>query len=160
MRSLVISALLLAVPLTTAHSQTPDTPLPAAAINDANAPTKPIPSPDTNGAGSPAAPANTVEVVCHRIESAALANELPLEFLTRLIWQESRFDDRAISRAGAQGIAQFMPKTAEWIGLGDPFDAAEAIGKSAALLRSLRAQFGNLGLAAAAYNAGPKRVSD
>jgi hypothetical protein len=53
-----------------------------------------------------------------------------------------------------------MPKTAEWVGLGDPFDASEAIGKSAALLRNLRTQFGNLGLAAAAYNAGPKRVSD
>ena len=93
-------------------------------------------------------------------KSAALVNGLPLEFLTRLIWQESRFDEHAISRAGAQGIAQFMPKTAGWVGLGNPFDASEAIGKSAALLRDLRAQFGNLGLAAAAYNAGPKRVSD
>jgi hypothetical protein len=53
-----------------------------------------------------------------------------------------------------------MPKTAEWVGLSDPFDTADAINKSAALLQSLRQQFGNLGLAAAAYNAGPKRVSD
>ena len=97
---------------------------------------------------------------CQALESAATANDLPLEFLTRLIWQESRFDDFAISRAGARGIAQFMPATANEINLANPFDAATAIEKSAQLLRGLRNQFGNLGLAAAAYNAGPKRVSD
>jgi hypothetical protein len=80
--------------------------------------------------------------------------------LTRLIWQESRFDDFAISRAGARGIAQFMPATANEMNLADPFDAVMAIEKSAQLLRGLQNQFGNLGLAAAAYNAGPKRVSD
>jgi hypothetical protein len=168
MRSLVISACLLASALTAAHSETAVIPAPAAATEDAASEvTKSIPSPDKNtavtptaSAPNPPAPANTVDIVCQRIESAAVANGLPLEFLTRLIWQESRFDEHAVSRAGAQGIAQFMPKTAEWVGLGDPFDASEAIGKSAALLRDLRAQFGNLGLAAAAYNAGPKRVSD
>lgn len=106
------------------------------------------------------APENTVDLICHSIETAASKNGLPLEFLTRLIWQESRFDSHAISRAGARGIAQFMPKTAEWVGLSDPFDAPDAIDKSAELLQTLRQQFGNLGLAAAAYNAGPKRVSD
>jgi hypothetical protein len=97
---------------------------------------------------------------CQAVQSAALANNLPLEFLTRLIWQESRFNDFAISPAGAQGIAQFMPATANDVKLANPFDAIAAIDKSAQLLRDLRAQFGNLGLAAAAYNAGPKRVSD
>jgi hypothetical protein len=97
---------------------------------------------------------------CQALQSAALANDLPLEFLTRLIWQESRFNDFAISRAGAQGIAQFMPATANEVRLTNPFDAIAAIDKSAQLLRALRIQFGNLGLAAAAYNAGPKRVSD
>jgi Transglycosylase SLT domain/SPOR domain len=101
-----------------------------------------------------------VDGVCQTIDSAAIANGLPREFFTRLIWQESRFNTHAISRAGAQGIAQFMPTTAHWVGLGNPFDATEAIGKSASLLDSLRKQFGNLGLAAAAYNAGPKRVAD
>jgi len=98
--------------------------------------------------------------VCQTLQSAAQLNDLPLEFLTRLIWQESRFNAHAISSAGARGIAQFMPGTAAWIGLANPFDAADAITKSAELLRSLKSQFGNLGLAAAAYNAGPKRVSD
>ena len=101
-----------------------------------------------------------VDVVCQTLEFATLANDLPPGFLTRLIWQESRFDAEAISSAGAQGIAQFMPGTAAWVGLANPFDAVEAITKSAKLLRDLKQQFGNLGLAAAAYNAGPKHVAD
>jgi len=103
---------------------------------------------------------NTFDSVCQTLQSAAQLNDLPLEFLTRLIWQESRFDAHAISPAGARGIAQFMPGTAAWIGLANPFDVADAITKSAELLRSLKSQFGNLGLAAAAYNAAPKRVAD
>jgi hypothetical protein len=100
------------------------------------------------------------EVMCQTLESAAYGNNLPLDFLTRLIWQESRFDSHAVSRAGAQGVAQFMPKTAALRGLQNPFDPIQAIIKSAELLRDLNIQFGNLGLAAAAYNAGPKRVED
>jgi hypothetical protein len=98
------------------------------------------------------------ESICLAVQSAAAANELPIEFFTRLIWQESRFNPRAVSRKGAQGVAQFMPKTALWRGLADPFDPIQALPQSAAFLRELRAQFGNLGLAAAAYNAGPGRV--
>jgi Transglycosylase SLT domain/SPOR domain len=108
----------------------------------------------TLASGSP----NRLNVVCHSIESAASAYNLPLVFLTRLIWQESRFDVGAVSPAGAQGVAQFMPGTAIQTGLTNPFDAIEAIPKSAELLRDLKNQFGNLGLAAAAYNAGPKRI--
>src|SRR6266540_6261433 len=98
------------------------------------------------------------EAICVAVQSAAAANELPMEFFTRLIWQESRFDPRAVSRKGAQGVAQFMPRTALWRGLADPFDPLQALPQSAAFLRELRTQFGNLGLAAAAYNAGPGRV--
>ena len=61
----------------------------------------------------------------------------------------------AVSRAGAQGVAQFMPATAKWRGLADPFDPLEAIAQSAKLLRDLRREFGNLGLAAAAYKLDP-----
>jgi hypothetical protein len=106
------------------------------------------------------APANAADPRCQALDRAALVNDLPLAFLTRLIWQESRFNSFAISRAGARGIAQFMPATASEVKLANPFDAVTAIHKSAELLRDLRKQFGNLGLAAAAYNAGPKRVSD
>jgi hypothetical protein len=112
---------------------------------------------------SPPASAGTAissERICHTIELAAHENELPVEFLTHLIWQESRFNPRAVSPAGAQGVAQFMPTTAAWRGLENPFDPIPAIFKSAQLLRDLMKQFRNLGFAAAAYNAGSKRVQD
>ena len=101
--------------------------------------------------------------MCLLIESAARANGLPLEFFARVIWQESRFQANAVgpvtrSGARAQGIAQFMPGTAAERRLLDPFDPVQALPKSAEFLRDLRDQFGNLGLAAAAYNAGPQRV--
>ena len=101
--------------------------------------------------------------LCLMLQSAATANRLPLPFLARVIWRESRFDPDAVgpktrSGAHAQGIAQFMPGTAAEQDLADPFDPVQALPKAAAYLASLRDRFGNLGLAAAAYNAGPARV--
>ena len=108
---------------------------------------------------------DTREAVCLMIEAAARASDLPLEFFARVIWQESRFQPGAIgpvTRSGqrAQGIAQFMPGTANERRLLDPFDPVQALPKSAEFLNELRSQFGNLGLAAAAYNAGPRRVQE
>ncbi len=100
------------------------------------------------------------ETVCELIEAAAAANDLPVDFFTRLVWRESRFNADALSPKGAQGIAQFMPDTAARRALADPFDARAAIAASAAYLHDLDAQFGNIGLAAAAYNAGEQRVAD
>jgi hypothetical protein len=107
----------------------------------------------------PSQPVST-DTICGALAQAAAQNDLPVDFFTRLIWQESRFDPAAVSRAGAQGVAQFMPATASWRGLSNPFDPLEALAESARLLRDLRRDFGNLGLAAAAYNAGPARVRD
>jgi hypothetical protein len=101
----------------------------------------------------------TADDICRTLEQAAAENSLPVEFFARVIWQESRFNARAISRKGAEGIAQFMPQTADWRGLANPFDPIEALRNSASYLRELRNRFGNLGLAAAGYNAGPGRVS-
>src|SRR4030088_907803 len=108
---------------------------------------------------------DTREAMCLMIEAAAKANDLPLEFFARVIWQESRFQSDAVgpvTRNGqrAQGIAQFMPGTANERRLLDPFDPVQALPKSAEFLSELRSQFGNLGLAAAAYNAGPRRVQE
>jgi hypothetical protein len=94
------------------------------------------------------------------IETAATAHGIPVGFFTRLLWKESNFRSDAVSPKGAQGIAQFMPGTAEERGLLDPFDPVAAIPASARLLADLSARFGNLGLAAAAYNAGAQRVTD
>jgi hypothetical protein len=96
--------------------------------------------------------------ICRLIETGARTRGLPVHFFTRLIWAESRFRIRAVSPAGAQGVAQFMPGTALARGLADPFDPEQAIAASASLLADLNRQFGNLGLAAAAYNGGPTRV--
>src|SRR5262245_48843405 len=97
--------------------------------------------------------------ICRVVTQSAADNGLPLEFFTRLIWQESRFNPNAISPKGAQGIAQFMPGTASGRGLVDPFEPAQALREAASYLRELRTTFrGSLGLAAAAYNAGPGRV--
>lgn len=108
---------------------------------------------------------DTRESICLIIEAAARDANLPLEFFARVIWQESRFQADAVgpmTRSGehAQGIAQFMPGTASERGLLNPFSPVQALPKSAEFLNELRNQFGNLGLAAAAYNAGPRRVQE
>lgn len=100
------------------------------------------------------------EELCDLLMSAAEENSLPAGFFINLIWQESRFIRTAVSSAGALGVAQFMPAVARQLGVGNPFNPREAVPASARLLNELHRQFGNLGLAAAAYNAGPKRVSD
>jgi hypothetical protein len=125
-----------------------------------------IPSDDkAQKPGDAARETDTREAMCLMIESAAKSQDLPLEFFARVIWQESRFQSDAVgpvTRSGqrAQGIAQFMPGTASERRLLDPFDPVQALPKSAEFLNELRNQFGNLGLAAAAYNAGPRRVQD
>jgi hypothetical protein len=105
-------------------------------------------------------PVASIEQICETLISAASAHDLPIPFFIRLIWRESRFDPLAISPAGAQGVAQFMPRVAAEFGLSNPFDPVEALPRSAKFLNMLYQQFGNLGLAAAAYNAGAKRIQD
>lgn len=96
--------------------------------------------------------------LCNTLLTSAQDNDLPVPFFANLLWQESRLRVDDISKKGAQGIAQFMPKTAIETGLADPFDPMQAIPASARFLQRLRLQFGNLGFVAAAYNAGAHRV--
>jgi hypothetical protein len=98
--------------------------------------------------------------LCGAIAAVAQGYNLPVAFFANLIWQESNFKLNDISRAGALGIAQFMPRTAVGYGLINPFEPIHALNAAATFLRELNARFGNLGLAAAAYNAGPRRVID
>jgi hypothetical protein len=116
--------------------------------------------PDGNGQADPTASSAAPQSFCEALATAAATNGLPVDFFTRLIWQESRFNPYAVSRAGAQGVAQFMPGTAKLRAVEDPFNPTEALAKSAQLLHDLHREFGSLGLAAAAYNAGPGRVRD
>src|SRR5262249_12311327 len=103
-----------------------------------------------------AAPSNVpdTDAICNALAAAAQENDLPVDFFTQLIWQESRFDPTAVSRAGAQGVAQFMPATATWRGPSNPFDPLQAISHAAKPLPDLRREFRNRRLAAAAYTPG------
>jgi hypothetical protein len=100
------------------------------------------------------------EEICDALAEATRSNDLPAHFFIRLLYQESSFRPYVISSAGALGIAQFTEETASDRGLDNPFDPLQAIPASGRLLRDLYQKFGNLGLAAAAYNAGPKRIQD
>jgi soluble lytic murein transglycosylase-like protein len=91
-RFIAALAMTIATAATTAHAQ------PAAS--------PPAPS---SPAATPPAPSPFVEEICRTLAQAASDNDLPEEFFTRLIWQESAFDPKAVSPKGAQGIAQFMP---------------------------------------------------
>jgi len=106
--------------------------------------------------------ANTVHAtrseLCNAMVAAAEAHGIPAAFFTSLLWRESGFRLKVVSPVGAQGVAQFMPATADSMGLDNPFNPFDAIPMSARLLAELYRQFGNYGLAAAAYNTGPARV--
>ena len=89
----------------------------------------------------------------------ARANGLSPGLLRAVIERESAFEPCAVSKAGAMGMMQLMPATAEGLGVADPFDAGENIAAGGRLLRQLLDRFGgDLGLALGAYNAGPGRV--
>jgi Transglycosylase SLT domain/D-alanyl-D-alanine carboxypeptidase len=93
------------------------------------------------------------------IARAALRWNVPMNVLAAQLYAESGFNPFAQSPAGAQGIAQFMPGTADAYGLDNPFDPVEAIDAQAHLMSDLLRQFdGKVALALAGYNAGAGAV--
>lgn len=92
------------------------------------------------------------------ITRAADAAGVDPRLLTALVWSESGFDPAAVSPAGAVGLSQLMPATAEGLGV-DPTDPAENLAGGARYLSDLISRFGGVELALAAYNAGPGRVA-
>jgi hypothetical protein len=150
----------------TTPDDTAPSPAPQGETQQAEPPKEPTEGPNASepqDAKPPATAPRDSTSLCLLIESAARTHDLPVDFFTRLIWRESSFRTQVegpVTRSGqrAQGIAQFMPGTAAERGLIDPFDPIQALPKSAEFIAELRARFGNLGLAAAAYNSGPNRV--
>ncbi len=94
----------------------------------------------------------------HAIARAAQRHNVQGDLLAAQLQAESGFNPNAVSPAGAQGIAQFMPATAVSVGLRDPFDPNQAINAQAKLMSGLIRRFGSVALALAAYNAGPGAV--
>jgi peptidoglycan DL-endopeptidase CwlO len=89
---------------------------------------------------------------------AASRHGVEASLLAAVAQQESNFNASAVSPAGAQGLMQFMPATAEGLGV-NALDPTSAIDGAARYLSSLTKQFGSTELALAAYNAGPGTVS-
>jgi soluble lytic murein transglycosylase-like protein len=93
------------------------------------------------------------------IDAAAARNGIDPALLTGLIRQESGFDPGAVSGAGAAGLTQLMPATAQALGVTDPRDPAQSIEGGARYLREQLDRFGgDVAKALAAYNAGPGAV--
>lgn len=107
----------------------------------------------------PPASAPDTDPVQAAITAAAQAAQVDPALLRALIHQESNFDPRAVSGAGAQGLGQLMPGTARELGVSDPFDPAQNARAAATYLKNqLDAFGGDIDKALAAYNAGPGAV--
>jgi transglycosylase-like protein with SLT domain/D-alanyl-D-alanine carboxypeptidase-like protein len=111
-----------------------------------------------DGRGSGTLPEFVPSQFAPAISRAAQRWSVSGALLAAQLYVESRFNPFARSRAGAQGIAQFMPATAAAFGLDNPFDADRAIDAQGHLMRDLLREFGAVTLALAAYNAGPAAV--
>ena len=93
------------------------------------------------------------------IEQAAAEAGLDPRLLAAVVWAESAFKEDAVSGAGALGLAQLMPKTAEGLGV-NPNDPMDNLRGGAKYLERIYSEFGRVDLTAAAYNAGPGRVRE
>jgi len=93
------------------------------------------------------------------ISNAAAKYHIPASLIRGIVEQESGMDATAISSAGAIGLMQLMPGTAQALGVSNPLDAAQNIDGGSRYLASLLQKYGgNVPMALAAYNAGPGAV--
>ena len=115
--------------------------------------------PDGRGGGGAGLPGFVPARFGAPLLAAAARHDVSAALLAAQLLAESNFNPSAVSAAGAQGIAQFMPATAAAYGLRDPFDPVASIDAQARLMAELLGQFGSVELALAAYNAGPGPVS-
>lgn len=111
----------------------------------------------TSFTGSTAVPAGTP--YASLFSAAAQKYGVDASLLAAVAKQESGYNPKAVSHAGAQGLMQLMPGTAKGLGVTNSFDPAQAVDGAARMLKGLMGQFGRTDLALAAYNAGPGAVT-
>lgn len=90
------------------------------------------------------------------IKESCVSLQLELNLIKAIIKVESNYDPLAVSKAGAQGLMQLMPKTAESLGVKDPFNPSENIKAGCLYFSRLLKKYEHLTLALSAYNAGGK----
>ena len=149
-------------PEATAHLKTVETAFEAAGIKPESEPApKPVISslPNEPSSQTRLAPISENDILERSIHKAAQKYNLPPALIKAVIKAESNFDANAVSSAGAQGLMQLMPATAEELGVKNSFDIEQNIDGGSHYLRKMLDQFGgNTKLALAAYNAGPGTV--
>ncbi len=103
--------------------------------------------------------AGTAQGIEAAVGSSAKSTGLDEDLIRAVIRAESSFRTDAVSSCGAMGLMQLMPKTAEEMGVSDPFDARQNVLGGAGYLKKLVNRFGDVRLALAAYNTGQGRIS-
>jgi hypothetical protein len=105
-------------------------------------------------------PSETHSGIASLAQRAAVRYGIPESLVAAVIAVESEFNPHAISRRGALGLMQLMPRTAAVLGVRDAFDPRENVDAGARHLRDLLNRFADVPLALAAYNAGAQAVID
>ncbi len=107
----------------------------------------------------PSDKAELMELINTAIDNASAKYGVDKNLIRAVMKQESSFNPTSISSAGAQGLMQLMPGTADSLGVNDPFDIVQNIKGGVLYLRDQLSNFkGDVSLALAAYNAGPNSV--
>lgn len=105
-------------------------------------------------------PATMPSYLAQIITDASAQYHVDPNLVAAMAFKESRFNPNAVSWRGAKGILQLMPKTAQWLGVTDPFDAKQNVFGGTKYIAQLLQRFnGNIEMAVAAYNAGPELVA-
>ncbi|MDI6619401.1 MAG: lytic transglycosylase domain-containing protein [Clostridiales bacterium] len=102
---------------------------------------------------------NTGGNINEAVEASSRKYGVDADLIKSVIKQESGFNPKAVSKAGALGLMQLMPKTASALGVDNPLDAMENIDAGTRYLKSLIDSYGgDIKLALAAYNGGIGRM--
>jgi hypothetical protein len=107
-----------------------------------------------HGIATPAPPA----AVAAAIHASAERHQVDAGLVTAVAWQESHFNNSAVSRKGARGTMQLMPGTARVLGVDSTSTEGNVEGGVVYLAQMMRRYDGDTAKALAAYNAGPERV--